>query len=209
MRRVLKGLRQLVMRIRRIPRRFRRDARKVSQVAAGFDRIHYACGANVREGWLNVDGFEDFAPTPAASSIYSVDLAGRHPFPDGHWRYGYAEDFLEHLDQADSLVFLAEAYRTFRPAGVLRLSFPSLEGVLAKHYRRSDYEGARAGMKEAYTDWEHLHFYSFEELRLVSDHLGWSGIREVAFGESEHEPLRGIDTRVEQIELNLIVELTR
>lgn len=92
---------------------------------------------------------------------------------------------------------------------MLRLSFPSLEGVLTKHYRSPGYEGAMTGKREAYVDWEHLHFYSFEELRLVTEHLGWSDIRRVEYGQSEHDALRGVDTREQQIGLNLIVELTR
>lgn len=181
----------------------------LEEAVATFDRIHYACGGNVLDGWLNVDGFADFSPTRNAPQIYYVNLARPHPFPDEHWRFGYAEDFLEHLDQADSLIFLAESHRTFQPGGVLRLSFPGLEGVLARHYRSSDHAGASIGKTEAYTDWDHLHFYSFEELELAAQHIGWSSIKRVEFGASDHEALAGVDTRVEQIDLNLIVELTR
>lgn len=81
-----KILSYVVRRIRRFARRRRRDTRIVAGASQHHDRIHYACGANVLDGWLNLDGFADFAPTPDRASIYSVDLTGRHPFPGSHWR---------------------------------------------------------------------------------------------------------------------------
>lgn len=178
------------------------------------DRVHYACGRNVLEGWLNVDGFDESFPNgdpdhPQAHRIYRLDLTGRHPFKAGFFRFGYSEDFLEHLDQAESLLFLAECTRCFAPGGVLRLSFPGLAGILRRHFPGPDRAAAEHGVQQAYARWWHKHFYTFDEIDLVARHLGWRDVRAVAFGASEHPELRGLDTRVNQIDLNLIVELTR
>ena len=98
---------------------------------------------------------------------------------------------------------------TLCPGGVLRLSFPGLEGVLPKHYPTSDYECAVVGRHEAYEMWAHLHFYSKEELSLVARHIGFREVEFVEYGVSQHEPLKGLDTRAHQIGLNTYVELTK
>ena len=131
--------------IRRIPTSLMR-ARPVP-----YDKIHYGCGSNYMTGWLNVDlGAPVFAP--ADQSYLRVDLTYRHPFLDEAFSFGFCEDFLEHLTQAQSLTFLTEAFRTLRKGGVLRLSFPSLEGVLKKHYT-GEFEAARVATTEAYDMW--------------------------------------------------------
>lgn len=179
------------------------------------DKIHYGCGKNILSGWLNVDGF-DLRSYPdgaideeIAKKIYVLDLSGKHPFRDNYFKFGFSEDFLEHLDQAESLIFLSECYRTFTKGGILRFSFPDLKNVLKKHYRFSNYEGASKGREEAYTMWSHKHFYCFESLELVSKHIGFREVVTVPFGESVHEALRNLETRQDQIDLNLIVEITK
>jgi predicted SAM-dependent methyltransferase len=168
----------------------------------------------VREGWFNVDGFDVTYPggtiEPAlARKIFRVDLTQPHPFESNYFQFGYAEDFLEHLSQADSLIFLSECFRTFAPGGVLRLSFPGLPGVLRRHYRSSDFQGASQGREEAYLRWLHQHFYCKESLDLVARHIGFRECAVVSFRESRHPELRDMDTRADQQDLNLIVELTK
>src|SRR5271154_5823342 len=141
------------------------------------DKVHYACGKNVLDDWFNVDGFDESYPygkvdVKDAQRIYRLDLTARHPFKANFFRIGYAEDFLEHLDQAESIIFLSECHRTFRRGGVLRLSFPGLAGVLEGHYRPSDEQPGEAMRQEAYQSWWHKHFFCFEEIELVSRHIG-------------------------------------
>ena len=172
----------------------------------GLTRVHYACGKNFLAGWLNVDSYRLGNTTEAFECI---DLVSRHPFRDDSFEFGYAEDFLEHLNQVDSLLFLSECLRTLKPGGVLRLAFPGLEGVLRKHYPDPGWETVNIAKEEAYTHFDHLHFYSKEELALVARHLGFQTATFHAFGESPHLPLRGIDHRVAQKDLNTYAELQK
>jgi len=177
------------------------------------DRVHYACGQNVLEGWLNVDGFDESYPNGCvdlqkSARIYRMDITAPHPFPDNSFQWGYSEDFLEHLTQAESMVFLCEAYRTFKPGGVLRLSFPGLAGVLRRHLRSGGHQGAATLISEAYTRWYHEHFYTFESLELVACHIGFSKVTPCDYGHSRHSILKQ-ETRPNQADLNLVVELTK
>jgi predicted SAM-dependent methyltransferase len=179
------------------------------------DRIHYGCGKNIFSNWLNVDGFfidsypDGSIDQELAKNIFSLDLVGRHPFPDNYFRFGFSEDFIEHLDQADSLNFLSECYRTFAHGGVLRISTPDFRNVLKRHYVESNFEGAQKGQEEAFTMWSHKHFYCFESIEFVSRHIGFRTVKRVEFCKSDHKDLRNLETRRDQIDLNLTVEITK
>lgn len=178
-----------------------RLARGPSEIA---EKIHYGCGSKLIDGWLNVDWHE--ATTPG---YRRVNLLEKHPFENDSVRLGFSEDMLEHFNQAESIFFLSEVYRTLAPDGVMRLSFPGLEGVLKRHYSPPSERRVREGELEAYAYWGHVHFYGRDELRLVATHLGFTSIRFVDYGKSDHSELSNLDTRSDQIGLNTYVELTK
>ncbi len=212
-------LRRLGYEIRRLPGRSRAqrldDLRQAEACRAnalklgslGITKAHYGCGPRLfGEGWANID----LEPRADTAEVYlPADLTLSHPFPSDFFSFAFAEDFLEHLDQPESLIFLSEAYRTLRPGGVLRLSFPGLAGVLRKHYPSSDWHAASVGQHEAYTVWGHKHFYCQESLSLVATHLGFSDIAFVEYGLSQHRELCNLDARLIQQEVNIHAELTK
>lgn len=187
---------------------------EICPLAAGLTRIQYACGPKLLNNWVNVDSYpartmkERFGMTP--EYVYcQADLRRRQPFPDNSFNYAFAEDFIEHLSQGDSIIFLSECARVLKKGGVLRLSFPGLAGVLQRHFSAAGYSEFCKGIQDAYLHYEHIHFYSREELELVAGHLGYSRIQFVAFRSSEHEALRGLETRDNQQDLNIYAELTK
>lgn len=171
-------------------------------------KAHYGCGIHhFEKGWINIDR----NPTSAKSNYHymSADLTSKHPFPSNYFHFAFAEDFLEHLSQDVSIIFLSEVFRCLKIGGVLRLSFPGLRGILQKHYRSSNYEGAAVGRKEAYTIWEHKHFYCEESLYIVAKHIGFSDIKFVQYGASDYKALKNLDHREDQKGLNIYTELTK
>ncbi|MCP2730687.1 class I SAM-dependent methyltransferase [Limnofasciculus baicalensis] len=174
-------------------------------------KINYACGKNYLTGWLNVDCYDErhYKKERKECIYYRVNLITKHPFPDNCFEFGFAEDFLEHIQQDDSIIFLAECYRTLKPDGLLRLSFPGLEGVLKKHYNEINYKTFLKAKQEAFTIWDHLHFYSRDELKLVAEHIGYREVNFVEHGVSKFPELNSLDTRKDQIGLNTYVELRK
>lgn len=170
----------------------------------GYAKVNYGCGKNLIKDWLNID----LGPS-SAKNYYSANLLNKHPLPDDSVSFGFSEDVLEHLSQAESIFFLSEIYRSLKNGGVMRLSFPGLEGVLNKHYSPCSEIRVRQGEFEAYSFWDHIHFYSKEELKLVAEHIGFGLIEFVEYGVSAHPELTGLDTRSTQIGLNIYVELTK
>ncbi len=175
----------------------------------GVANAHYGSGGRLfGAGWVNVD-MDPPCPEDPAGLQMSADLASRHPFPSDHFRFSFAEDFLEHLTQDESIIFLSEVFRCLRTGGVLRLSFPGLRGVLRRHYRSSDYDGASTGRDEAFTPWAHKHFYCEESLSIVARHIGFSEVELVQYGVSAHQELSNLDYRADQQDLNIYAELTK
>lgn len=171
------------------------------EVQPALDRIQYACGYKYLPGWLNVD-IIDVGP----EGYLYVNLVERHPFPANHFAFAFCEDFIEHIDQRDSLVFFEEVHRTLKPGGVFRVTFPCLDGVLAEHYPKADFATYSSQRSEVFTELGHVHYYSRESLALVARHIGF----DVSFVEpnhSTHEALHGLNTRLATS--NLHAELTK
>jgi predicted SAM-dependent methyltransferase len=138
-----------------------------------IQRINYACGEKLLgEGWLNVDGRN----LSSAANFTRIDLTVKQPLPSGWFAYAYAEDFIEHIDQSDFLVFLTEVYRVLRPGGVVRFSTPDLRNVLEHHYRPANTEAALQAKEQAYIRWQHRHFFSRETIQLLATHIGFHNV---------------------------------
>jgi len=80
---------------------------------------------------------------------------------------------------------------------------------LKRHFSTSAFSELAKGIEDAYRHYEHVHFYSREELELVARHLGFSRMQFVACRRSEHEALRNLETRAQQQDLNIYAELTK
>jgi hypothetical protein len=177
----------------------------LAAVPGGLRRIHYGCGTLLFADWLNVD----LHPASGAAATLRLNLTRRHPFPDDWFEFGYTEDFLEHLEQADQIIFLVECYRTLRRGGVLRLCFPSLDQVVALHYRPLTYERALAARRECYEQHAHRSFPSRADIELLAHQIGFSRVEFPATSQSTHAALAGREHRTGQGMAHLIVELTK
>lgn len=174
-------------------------------VTGGRTKIHYGCGTVLLDGWLNVDLHVQTVP----GKSLRLNITERHPFPDGTFAYGFSEDFFEHLEQQDQLIFLTEAFRTLRAGGVLRLSCPCLDGVLKIHYSPGTLPVALKARYEAYEQHEHRHFPAKEELRLMGLHIGFREVHFRDFGESPYPELARLEVRENQRPVNLYAELVK
>ena len=73
-----------------------------SVISKDCRKIHYGCGPRLLDDWVNVD----LNPKKSIDHIVlSMDLVKKHPFPENYFKYGFAEDFIEHLNQSESLLF--------------------------------------------------------------------------------------------------------
>jgi len=167
-------------------------------------KIHYACGHRYLEGWLNVDWLKK-----TDRDVRLVDLVNKHPFPDNFFELGYTEDFLEHIMQGDSLVFLSEVYRTFKPDGTCRLVFPGMDGQVAVGPDFSDFESANEVRNHHYHQFGHVHLYSKDEFEMVCKHIGFSKVEFTRYHESSIDEFKGMETRADVKNYYTYVEITK
>jgi len=172
-------------------------------------KVNYGCGAVLLNGWINVDIMPSNNIKRNGGIYYQMDLVKKHPFPDNSLEFAFAEDFIEHLSQVDAVIFLTEIFRTLQKNGVLRLSFPGFFNVLAQHFSEISYDQAKRLKTEAYIKHSHKHFFCFEELKQLCQHIGFSDVKSVEYGKSSYPELRTLDTRVDQIGVNILAEIVK
>jgi len=83
----------------------------------------------------------DFVAFCRSHSIRHADAARRIPHGDGTVDAIYASHMLEHLDQVEARLFLAECRRVMKPGGILRLAVPDLRNAAYQYLRLSDADG--------------------------------------------------------------------
>jgi predicted SAM-dependent methyltransferase len=162
-----------------------------------LDRLHLACGTNVMAGWANVD-----LEGPAA--VIKLDLMRPLPLASGSMRYVYNEHFIEHIPRESAEQLLKECHRVLRPGGVFRVSTPDLATLV------KEYASGRLGfwgdmhwtpdspcrmLNEGMRWWGHQFLFDAPELERSLRGAGFSSIKAVAWRQSEHEALRGIECR--------------
>ncbi len=166
-------------------------------------RLHVGCGRNRFKGWINAD------IDPRADLV--VFLEKRLPFPDGFLDRIYSEHVLEHVPYEIGLAFLKDARRTLKAGGVLRIAMPDLEDLVKGYYdgdwkTRFDWVQwpeyaflcTRAQMLNVGLRWwGHQYLYDREELTRALAEAGFQQIAFPSHSESEHEDLRGLETRAD------------
>ena len=105
-------------------------------------KLHFGCGPRVLKGWVNIDlkyvPFEKYMKYYGSkyypqeqrgnkSDLYAFDVTkSKLPLPDNCVDVIFHEDFLEHLNQLDQIIFLAESLRVLKKDAVHRVNTPSL-----------------------------------------------------------------------------------
>jgi predicted SAM-dependent methyltransferase len=152
-------------------------------------RLHIGCGPVHLDGWVNIDNQK----YPGVDKV--LDVTKKLPFTDVE--YIFAEHFIEHINYPDALELLRRCRQAMRPDGVLRLSTPNLDWVWVTHYKLEATEAEKVAaafyLNRAFRGWGHQFLYNEETLRATLAEAGFSRFERVEYGESRHEPLRGLE----------------
>lgn len=167
-------------------------------------RVQLGGGPNLLDGWLNSDLVH--------GEIY-LNATRRFPLPDASLAYVFSEHMIEHVSESQGLHMIRESYRVLRPGGVLRVTTPDLQKVITiyeddnpsvslREYLSfldetlpSDAHPRAAQMLNTYMRaWGHRFVYDEEDLTAKLLDAGFSQVKRVEPGESEHAVLRGVET---------------
>lgn len=162
----------------------------------GYDRLNLGCGPHRIHGWGNVD----------ISGYPNMVWDLRKPLPVGPntIRFIYSEHFIEHISRLEALRLLKNCKTALTRGGVIRISTPNLR-YIAKEYLNGNLIEMPHGswkpktpcamLNEAMHLWGHQFVYDEAELILLLEEAGFSQVRRMSWGQSEHVELRGLETR--------------
>jgi predicted SAM-dependent methyltransferase len=169
-------------------------------------KLQLGAGGTLLPGWLSTD------LDPKLPGLVRLDATRRFPFDDETFDVIYAEHMVEHVTWRQGQRMLAECRRVLRPGGVLRLATPDLAALVrlyrgeagpdGHHYLRwasrrylskIDHVHPVFVINNAMRNWGHTFLYDQEVLTLALIDAGFVDIERRAFGESDHEALRGIE----------------
>ncbi len=154
-------------------------------------RLHLGSGQSPIAGWINID----VQQLPGVDRVLDV----RRGLPFENVTAIYGEHFLEHLELEEGLACLVECRRVLAPDGILRISTPNLDWVLASHYRYGRWTADDEAvsdcfrMNRAFHGWGHRFLYNRQALHAAFSAAGFSTITMHRYGESDVPELAGLE----------------
>jgi predicted SAM-dependent methyltransferase len=211
---------------------------RAALLEAGVRGVQFGCGGRLPRGVLNTDlvGFTDLRlGSTAPGRVFRVndapfihhDVTQPLPAEDGAFEWAYSEHLIEHIPQAQAVVWLKDVRRLLKPGGLLRLTTPDLElyaaayvsrdePFFADHARRIREFGLpamptrRAFMvNQIFQFWGHRWIYDFDELVHVLALAGFAAdaVQRRAFQHSAIAEVGELDSEVRRDE-TIYVEAT-
>lgn len=89
----------------------------------GFSGLHIGCGSFYMPGWINTN----ILGTPSID--FPLDISTELPLPDNFFDAIYGSEMIEHIELAETRLFIREALRILKPGGVIKLTTPDLTEI--------------------------------------------------------------------------------
>jgi predicted SAM-dependent methyltransferase len=150
-------------------------------------------------GWVNIDVDER-----DNVNVYAWDLRCGLPFVNESIEAIFAEHFIEHVTLEEAQTLAQECKRVLEPGGVLRLSTPDLAFLVDEYQakRIDEWTDMRwepntpcQMLNEAMRLWGHLFVYDRAEISDLLRRAGFQVVYDVAWRESAHPILQGVESR--------------
>ncbi|MFX0134188.1 MAG: methyltransferase domain-containing protein [Candidatus Hodarchaeota archaeon] len=147
-------------------------------------KLHFGCGSRVLKGWINIDlwwyPLPDINPYPDAligdkSDFYAIDITKLGlPLPNNSVDVIFHEDFLEHLNQRDQIIFLSETLRVLKPKAIHRVNTPNLLVPMEAH---SNFSKGKSGVFiEEWDEPRHVNILTPLMLEELAKMIGYSKV---------------------------------
>lgn len=165
-------------------------------------KINIGAGKNILSDWLNVDLYPNIGAV-------RMDAGRRWPFNDGIFVAALCEHMIEHIPRKMAEHLLAEAWRTLRPEGVIRIVTPDLTkfGQFVVNSDSTELQEYRTGLERFYGHavstcdavnqifygHGHCYIYSPDELGAMLTTVGFRDIAYLRGGQYGNPIFNGVD----------------
>lgn len=152
-------------------------------------KLHFGCGPRVLKNWINIDlvfePYEDYLRyykehyteeiRGSIADFYAIDIITQGlALPDNSVNCIFHEDFFEHLNQRDQIVFLAETLRVMKKGTVHRINTPN---ILASMRENSFFKKGKDGVfVNEWNVWHHHNIISPTILKEMALMVGYSSV---------------------------------
>ncbi len=174
-------------------------------------KLHLGCGTAYKEGWINIDNNSD---NNINKLDLNWDLRNNLPLDDNSVDFIFNEHFLEHLSIAEGQRALRDFLRVLKPSGIMRISMPDLERVVALYNNPNWKKDCEKFFKKFGLDfiktkaefininfraWGHKWLYDWEELERRLAEAGAKEITKATIYKSKYPELNNLETRAESV----------
>ena len=184
-----------------------KDLNRLAKYSAGRRnlRLHLGCGPRILKEWVNIDLV--FEPYQAYLKYYSDTFYGKTvrggkkdfyainvvkqplPIKDRSVAVVFHEDFIEHLDQKEQYLLLAETFRVLKKGGVHRINTPEITSTMKIN---SNFKlGFKGVFQEEWNKHVHKNILSVATLSEMAKLVGYSKVlvqkRDISVGKIPKE----------------------
>jgi len=173
-----------------------------------MNKINIGSGWECREGWINVDNTQK--PQRENYPITFMDATAPWLYPDDHFDYVLSEHMIEHVQEEKGLAMLKEAYRCMKPGGVIRITCPdrtvaedmlhwSYKHPFVQAYAKKIFKREASIMdpetisRRTLMGQGHVWVPTPQMLVKQIQRAEFRDVRQVPYGESDHDELNGIE----------------
>lgn len=145
-------------------------------------KLHIGCGTRYFEGWTNLDIIPNIADIVDDATVLNK-------IPDGSCEIIYAAHVLEHFGRNEVLSILKLWKRKLKKGGILRLSVPDFEKIIAMYQRSWGLDSQLLGyITGGQRDQHDYHKMIFDEKSLIHylHQAGFSMVRHWDWKTVEH-----------------------
>jgi len=167
----------------------------------GIARVPGLAGLLHRAGLIADERWPAYR-TGAFGRLHYLDITRPLPYPDGAFEAVFGSHVLEHLTPDEGSAVLQEVHRTLRPGGIVRLSVPDLDGVIAAYDPARPDEfllGMWQGQKRSTSRHRHWWFYNENSLGDLLRSAGFADVRRRSYREGRCPDVKHIDSRPESL----------
>lgn len=145
-------------------------------------KLHLGCGKVYIPGFVHID-LMDFKHIDYKRSVDDLSI-----FEDNSVDLIYACHVLEHFKRADMDRVLGEWFRVLKPGGVLRVSVPGFEEIVAVYQKYKDFKLVLGPLMGGQTYLYNFHnmLFDFNFLRELLQRVGFGTVEKYDWRKTEH-----------------------